>query len=122
MRSSEAHFEVAFGENYHKLANIGSKWSLLVLHARISRVCRSHNKGCDMALSEVNITHLPLPLSTAKRLISRKCRSAWDRSLGDALRATSMGGTITGYCCDLDSHTMKSVKCLLNYIGSFFAR
>ncbi|KAG0717047.1 hypothetical protein GWK47_055230 [Chionoecetes opilio] len=44
-----------------------------------------------MALSEVNITPLPLPLSTAKRLISNVCRSAWDRSLGDALRATSMG-------------------------------
>ncbi|KAG0711321.1 hypothetical protein GWK47_020806 [Chionoecetes opilio] len=44
-----------------------------------------------MALSQVNITPKPLPLSTAKRLISKKCRSAWDRSLGDALRATSMG-------------------------------
>ncbi|KAG0715429.1 hypothetical protein GWK47_011944 [Chionoecetes opilio] len=44
-----------------------------------------------MALSEVNITPLPLPLSTAKRLISKVCHSAWDRSLGDALRATSMG-------------------------------
>ncbi|KAG0697361.1 hypothetical protein GWK47_026342 [Chionoecetes opilio] len=44
-----------------------------------------------MALSEVSITPLPLPLSTAKRLISNVCRSAWDRSLGAALRATSMG-------------------------------
>ncbi|KAG0720858.1 hypothetical protein GWK47_047601 [Chionoecetes opilio] len=47
--------------------------------------------AAKMALSEVSITPLPLPLSTAKRLISKKCRSAWDRSLGDALRATSMG-------------------------------
>ncbi|KAG0724160.1 Heparan-sulfate 6-O-sulfotransferase 2 [Chionoecetes opilio] len=47
--------------------------------------------AAKMALSEVNITPVPLPLSTAKLLIFKKCRSAWDRSLGDALRTTSMG-------------------------------
>ncbi|KAG0714330.1 hypothetical protein GWK47_014343 [Chionoecetes opilio] len=40
-------YQLRYRENYHKLANMGSKWSLLVLHARISRVCRSHNVGCD---------------------------------------------------------------------------
>ncbi|KAG0718079.1 hypothetical protein GWK47_053177 [Chionoecetes opilio] len=34
---------------------------------------------------------LPLPLSNIKRLISRVCRFTWDTSLGDALRATTMG-------------------------------
>ncbi|KAG0693452.1 hypothetical protein GWK47_027492 [Chionoecetes opilio] len=33
---------------------------------------------------------LPLPLSTATRLISRVCRFTWDTSLGKALRATTM--------------------------------
>ena len=44
-----------------------------------------------MALSEVNITPLPLPLSTTKHLISRVYRSAWDNMLYDALHITSMG-------------------------------
>ena len=33
----------------------------------------------------------PFPLSTAKRLISWVCRSAWDNTLHDALHTTSMG-------------------------------
>ncbi|KAG0721364.1 Tyrosine-protein phosphatase corkscrew [Chionoecetes opilio] len=41
--------------------------------------------------SDVNITPFPLSLSTVKRLISRVCRFTWDTSLGDALRATTMG-------------------------------
>ncbi|XP_050702334.1 uncharacterized protein LOC126988321 [Eriocheir sinensis] len=44
-----------------------------------------------MTLVEVNITPLPLPLSTAKRLISRTCHSMWDDTLYDTLRTTSMG-------------------------------
>ncbi|KAG0697406.1 Histone deacetylase 11 [Chionoecetes opilio] len=44
-----------------------------------------------MALTEVNTTPFPLPLSTATRLISRVCRSTWNNMLGDALRITSMG-------------------------------
>ena len=47
--------------------------------------------AAKMALSEVNITPFPLPLSTAKRLISRVCRSASDTSLATGLRITSMG-------------------------------
>ena len=44
-----------------------------------------------MALTEVNITPLLLPLSTAKRLISRTCHSTWDNTFNNALCATSMG-------------------------------
>ncbi|XP_050730708.1 uncharacterized protein LOC127005662 [Eriocheir sinensis] len=44
-----------------------------------------------MALTEVNITPLPLPLSTATRLISCTCRSFWDDTLVNTLRITSMG-------------------------------
>ena len=47
--------------------------------------------AAKMALSEVNITPLPLPLSTAKRLLPRICRSTWDSTLSNALRITSMG-------------------------------
>ncbi|XP_050706619.1 uncharacterized protein LOC126991996 [Eriocheir sinensis] len=41
-----------------------------------------------MALAEVNITPLPLPLSTAKCLISR---TSWDDTLANTLRTTTMG-------------------------------
>ncbi|MPC37789.1 hypothetical protein E2C01_031280 [Portunus trituberculatus] len=41
--------------------------------------------------SEVNITPFPLPLSTAKRLISRVCHSTSDSTLATGLRVTSMG-------------------------------
>lgn len=44
-----------------------------------------------MALTAVNTTPFPLPLSTATSLISRVCHSAWNNSLGNALRNTSMG-------------------------------
>ena len=44
-----------------------------------------------MALAEATITPFPLQLSSARRLISDACRSAWDSSLGPVLRATSMG-------------------------------
>ncbi|KAG0723394.1 hypothetical protein GWK47_042818 [Chionoecetes opilio] len=44
-----------------------------------------------MALTDVNTTPFPLPLSTATRLIPRVCRSTWNNTLGDALRITSMG-------------------------------
>ena len=47
--------------------------------------------AAKMALSDVNTTTFPLPLSTAKRLVSRICRSTSDASLTDALRITSMG-------------------------------
>ncbi|XP_045136139.1 uncharacterized protein LOC123519049 [Portunus trituberculatus] len=44
-----------------------------------------------MALSEVNITHFPLPLSTAKHLISRVCHSTSDSTLATGLCVTSLG-------------------------------
>ncbi|KAG0729474.1 Protein XRP2 [Chionoecetes opilio] len=44
-----------------------------------------------MAVSDVNIIHPPLLLSIVKRLISQVCRFTWDTSLGDALRAPTMG-------------------------------
>ncbi|KAG0727423.1 MOB kinase activator-like 3 [Chionoecetes opilio] len=44
-----------------------------------------------MALTDVNTTPFPLPLSAAKRLIPWVCRSTWNNTLGDALRITSMG-------------------------------
>ncbi|KAG0711772.1 hypothetical protein GWK47_019929 [Chionoecetes opilio] len=44
-----------------------------------------------MAVSDVNIIHPPLLLSTVKRLISQVCRFTWDTSLGDALPAPTMG-------------------------------
>ena len=47
--------------------------------------------AAKMALTEVNITPLPLPLSTAKGFISQTCYSTWDNTLNNALRATSMG-------------------------------
>ncbi|XP_045115986.1 uncharacterized protein LOC123507278 [Portunus trituberculatus] len=47
--------------------------------------------AAKMALSEVNITPFPLPLSTAKRLISRVCHSTSDTTLATGLRVTSMG-------------------------------
>ncbi|XP_050714195.1 uncharacterized protein LOC126997240 [Eriocheir sinensis] len=47
--------------------------------------------AAKMALADVNITPLPLPLSTAKRLISRTCRASWDDTLANTLRITSMG-------------------------------
>ncbi|XP_045126267.1 uncharacterized protein LOC123513261 [Portunus trituberculatus] len=47
--------------------------------------------AAKMGLSEVNITLLPLPLSTAKCIISRKCHSTWDTSLNTALLTTSLG-------------------------------
>lgn len=47
--------------------------------------------AAKMALSEVNITPLPLSLSTATHLITHKCYSTWDGSLADALRTTTMG-------------------------------
>ncbi|MPC62253.1 hypothetical protein E2C01_056336 [Portunus trituberculatus] len=43
-----------------------------------------------MALSAVNISLLPLPLSTAKTIITHVCHSTWNNMLGDALRTTSM--------------------------------
>ncbi|KAG0727382.1 hypothetical protein GWK47_004017 [Chionoecetes opilio] len=49
------------------------------------------DSAARLALTDVNTTPLPLPLSAAKRLISRVCRSAWNNTLGDALRITSMG-------------------------------
>ncbi|XP_050686437.1 ATP-dependent DNA helicase DDX11-like isoform X2 [Eriocheir sinensis] len=48
-------------------------------------------RGAKMALAEVNTTPLPLPLSTAKSLISRTCHASWDDTLADTLRTTSMG-------------------------------
>ncbi|KAG0711076.1 hypothetical protein GWK47_021413 [Chionoecetes opilio] len=39
----------------------------------------------------VKVTSLPPPLSTVKGLVSRVCRFTWNTSLGDALRATTMG-------------------------------
>ncbi|XP_050706209.1 uncharacterized protein LOC126991498 [Eriocheir sinensis] len=47
--------------------------------------------AAKMALAEVNITPLPLPLSTAKCLIFRTCRASWDDTLANTLRTTSMG-------------------------------
>ncbi|XP_045136349.1 uncharacterized protein LOC123519276 [Portunus trituberculatus] len=47
--------------------------------------------AAKMGLSEVNITPLPLPLATAKRIISRKCHFTWDTSLNTALLTTSLG-------------------------------
>ncbi|XP_050709265.1 uncharacterized protein LOC126994066 [Eriocheir sinensis] len=47
--------------------------------------------AAKLALADVNITPLPLPLSTAKRLISRTCHSTWDDTLHDTLRITSTG-------------------------------
>ncbi|KAG0720740.1 hypothetical protein GWK47_047876 [Chionoecetes opilio] len=44
-----------------------------------------------MAVSDGNIIHTPLLLSIVKRLISQVCRFTWDTSLGDALRAPTMG-------------------------------
>ncbi|MPC56948.1 hypothetical protein E2C01_050916 [Portunus trituberculatus] len=44
-----------------------------------------------MALFAVNILPLPLPLSTAKRLITGVCHSTWNSTLEDALCTTSMG-------------------------------
>ncbi|KAG0713027.1 Transposon TX1 uncharacterized protein [Chionoecetes opilio] len=44
-----------------------------------------------MAVSDGNIIHTPLLLSIVKRLISQICRFTWDTSLGDALRAPTMG-------------------------------
>ncbi|KAG0723761.1 Ribonuclease Z, mitochondrial [Chionoecetes opilio] len=49
------------------------------------------DSAARMALTDVNMTPFPLPLSAAKRLISRVCRSTWNNTLGDALRITSMG-------------------------------
>ncbi|KAG0714288.1 Ribosome biogenesis protein WDR12 [Chionoecetes opilio] len=49
------------------------------------------DSAARMALTDVNTTPFPLPLSAAKRLISRVCRSTWNNTLGDALRITSMG-------------------------------
>lgn len=49
------------------------------------------DSAAKMALTEVNITPLPLPYSTAKRLISRTCHTAWDTTLRDTLRLTTMG-------------------------------
>ncbi len=46
--------------------------------------------AAKMGLAEVSITPLPLPPSTAKRLISRTCRASWDDNLVDILRITSM--------------------------------
>ncbi|KAG0717181.1 Cyclic nucleotide-gated cation channel subunit A [Chionoecetes opilio] len=44
-----------------------------------------------MVVSDVNIIHPLLLLSIVKRLISQVCRFTWDTSLGDALRAPTMG-------------------------------
>ncbi|KAG0714449.1 hypothetical protein GWK47_014121 [Chionoecetes opilio] len=49
------------------------------------------DSAARMALTDVNTTPFPLPLSAAKRLIPRVCRSTWNNTLGDALRITSMG-------------------------------
>ncbi|KAG0727086.1 UPF0587 protein C1orf123 [Chionoecetes opilio] len=49
------------------------------------------DSAARMALTDVNTTPFPLPLSTATLLISRFCRSTWNNTLGDALRITSMG-------------------------------
>ncbi|KAG0726206.1 Low molecular weight phosphotyrosine protein phosphatase [Chionoecetes opilio] len=49
------------------------------------------DSAARMALTDVNTTPFPLPLSAAKRLISRVCRSTWNNTLGDALCITSMG-------------------------------
>ncbi|KAG0711623.1 Cytochrome b-c1 complex subunit Rieske, mitochondrial [Chionoecetes opilio] len=49
------------------------------------------DSAARMALTDVNTTPFPLPLSVAKRLISRVCRSTWNNTLGDTLRITSMG-------------------------------
>ncbi|KAG0710066.1 putative ATP-dependent RNA helicase DDX46 [Chionoecetes opilio] len=49
------------------------------------------DSAARMALTDVNTLPFPLPLSAAKRLISRVCRSTWNNTIGDALRITSMG-------------------------------
>ena len=43
------------------------------------------------ALTEAQVTPLPLPLHTAKRLINQACHASWDASLERDLRITSMG-------------------------------
>ncbi|KAG0712701.1 Lysosomal alpha-mannosidase [Chionoecetes opilio] len=49
------------------------------------------DSAARMVLTDVNTTPFPLPLSAAKCLISRVCRSTWNNMLGDTLRITSMG-------------------------------
>lgn len=46
--------------------------------------------AAKMTLSQDSITPLPLPLSTAKRLISRICRSSWNNTLSNTLLNTNM--------------------------------
>ncbi|KAG0715899.1 hypothetical protein GWK47_010865 [Chionoecetes opilio] len=55
------------------LANMGGKWSLLVLHARISRACRSHNEGCDVTCKAAIV---PLAKSEIKRWTKISLRHA----------------------------------------------
>ncbi|KAG0727390.1 Helicase POLQ-like [Chionoecetes opilio] len=49
------------------------------------------DSAARMTLTDLNTTPFPLPLSAAKRLISRVCRSNWNNTLGDTLCITSMG-------------------------------
>lgn len=46
--------------------------------------------AAKMALKQSIITQLPQPLSTYKRLIQKACRSTWNSTLRDTLRATNM--------------------------------
>ncbi|KAG0728815.1 hypothetical protein GWK47_031692 [Chionoecetes opilio] len=59
-----------------------------------------------MALSEVNITPSLWPLSTRQASISNVCRSAWDRSLGDAPPCHLHGS----YRTDSSPHPMDSKR------------
>ena len=49
------------------------------------------NAAAKMAVSQDSITPLPLPLSTAKHLISRTCQSTWNNTLSNTLLNTNMG-------------------------------
>ncbi|KAG0720739.1 hypothetical protein GWK47_047875 [Chionoecetes opilio] len=54
--------------------------------------CRGeHDLDARWLYQMLNIIHPPLLLSIVKRLISQVCRFTWDTSLGDALRAPTMG-------------------------------